>query len=304
MKQNGVFTTLTPNFRHFLYTLLVSIKKHQLIGVYYDASHLEKEDAGEIKTQIINEFGLYYNVLTFFDFIPGFLTNPDGVGLFPRRPQFTFVIFLNFNPNDNHHRFLLDELIDSRIEYILISPYDFDLVAYVPYLYLKTNLNNIDTFQIFQFYVKNFLKLHLKPNRHNQVFFNVTRSFPNNINLDRKLAILNRFYLIGILRSKRLINIQIAKFLYFNNQKCVKRKYFSNLTYFIKIIGFKLTKITKFYKYAFKSLVFKKLYKARKKIFKTFKLYIKRVMRKPHNYIKLPKIRQYYLRLKKSKKND
>ena len=194
--------TITPVFRQFLYTLTTSIKLHQSIAFYYDLSHVSKVEKDILYAYLSKFYEKFYNVTFFSDYVPGFLTNSDGVSLLSKKANFSFIVFLNYNPKNAHQNSLLNEFITLKYEYILISPNQIDLVAFVPFLYLSLDLNDIVMLKIVNFYILNYILLFINSRKHN-LYGNIVLQTKYNFNC---------FFLITLIRHKKLLNYYLKKF--------------------------------------------------------------------------------------------
>lgn len=282
--------TLTPVFRQFLYTITASIKLHQPIGFYYDLSHVSRIEKDILYSYLSNLYEKFYNVTFFSDYVPGFLTNSDGVSLLSKKANFSFVVFLNFNPKSPHQNSLLNEFISLKYEYILISPNQIDLVAFVPLLYLSLDLNEVSMLKIVNFYILNYTLLFINVRKHNLYGDLMLQTMYN----------FNCFFLIVLMRNKYLLNFYLKKFV----------KYKQDINSIIKLVKLLLTS-TK-YKYKFLSKHYtpsriKILNLAHKKLKKVFNKEIKLLFIKLHkknkSLIKKKKILKI-LKLLKKKFND
>lgn len=286
-----LLNTLTPVFKKFLQLLLLTIKSHQMVGIYYDTNHLDRPTGSKIKLTLQADFGGYYNIIPFTEYIPGFLTNPDGVSLFGGKSNFAFIIFLNFNYRSPKQRSLLQELINYKIEYILISSTDLDLVGYVPYLYIKADLSNMNLFNIFRFYASTFLKLNLNSVRHN---FADKSQFA----FKTKLLVLNCLYLINLFRKPKLLNKEIAIYCYTLKKKKLLRSNFEVLRKFVPMLLLRTKLKQKFYIKLIKEPFISDLLKSKRvlkyklcSIFKTYLIH-------PFRFISFFKIKKYIIEFK------
>jgi hypothetical protein len=160
------FFTLTPIFRQFLFTIMSAVRLHQPIIFYYDTKSLSQSDSDLLIDHLSTEYEKFYNVTVFNEFVPGFLTNLGGSTLVSSKFNYTLVIFLNYNPRSPRQLSLLSEFIKLKYEYIIISPYEIDLVALVPFIYINLNLNNLSLLKLFNVYLINYLKLFINIDEH------------------------------------------------------------------------------------------------------------------------------------------
>jgi hypothetical protein len=179
---------------------MTAIRLEQPIGIFYDCTHILKENRDMFITRLAGIFEVYFNITFFTDFVPGFLTNSEGVTLLATKPNFTFVIFLNYNHKDPRQRSLLNEFIKNKHEYILFSPYEMDLVAYVPYLYLQINLNDLNFLFVIINYLMTYLNMHI-----NKKYHNMKKKFGDS------LVNFTYLYLICLLSDKKRLKKQIYK---------------------------------------------------------------------------------------------
>jgi hypothetical protein len=195
------FTT-TPSFRQFLYLLKEAIYFHQHIAFYYDLSHVSKVERDILHKMLATKYEKFYNITFFSDFVPGFLTNSDGVSLISKKPNFSFIVFLNYNPKSAHQNSLLNEIITFKYEYILISPYQVDLVAFVPFLFLDLDLNDYLVLNLVNFYIFKYISLFVNVSKHNvdgDLMLNTLYNY-------------NCFYIIVLIRHKKMLNYHLKKF--------------------------------------------------------------------------------------------
>jgi hypothetical protein len=155
------FLTLTTIFRQFLFTIMSAIRLHQPVAFYYDTKLLSQKDSDLLINELSAEYEKYYNVTVFNEFIPGFLTNINGRPQFHKKINYTLVVFLNYNPRSARQVSLLNEFIKLKFEYIIISPYEIDLVAFVPFMYINFDLNNKSLLKLFNVYLFNYLELYI-----------------------------------------------------------------------------------------------------------------------------------------------
>lgn len=268
-----LFTSITPNFRFFLHTLLLSIKSRGLVALYYDIKILPKEDGDKLYFDLLKELSVYKNIVIFTDFVPGFLTNPDGASLFPYEVDFNLVIFFNFNPKSLHQRYLLNELNFAKIEYILISPYPKDIVKYVPFLYLELDLNDIVVFRIFRFYLTKYLSYNLDPRDHNSDFnYNI---------LKINYMLFNLIYIYFLISKKDLCNNHLSIYFSEHKYKELPIKTLKSTKSLLKILSYKTeTRVLVFKEFFDKNLV--------QSLFTIGKWIIKKVFNKIKKFIKEP----------------
>jgi hypothetical protein len=227
------FTT-TPSFRQFLYILKESIYFHQPIAFYYDLSHVSKAERDVLHKMLSVKYEQFYNITFFSDFVPGFLTNSDGVSLISKKPNFSFIVFLNYNPKSAHQNSLLNEIITFKYEYILISPYQVDLVAFIPLLFLDLDLNNYLVLNLVNFYIFKYISLFINVSKHNvdgDLMLNTLYNY-------------NCFYIIFLIRNKKILNYHLKKY--------VKKKYMVNTIFkliyiLLKSTNYKQKFLNKFY---------------------------------------------------------
>jgi len=103
---------------------------------------------------------------------------------------------------------LLNEIITFKYEYILISPHQVDLVAFVPFLFLDLDLNNYLVLNLVNFYIFKYISL----------FINVSKY---NVDGDLMLNTLynyNCFYIIVLIRHKKNVKLSFKKI-------CTKTRY-------------------------------------------------------------------------------
>lgn len=217
----SISVTGTPSFRQFLYTLTSGIRLHQHIAVYYDLSHVSKIEKEILYTYLSNFYEQFYNITFFSDFVPGFLTNSIGVSLLSKKPNFSFVVFLNYNPKNPHQNSLLNEFISLKYEYILISPHQIDLVAFVPFLYLSLDLNDLVFLKLINFYILKYILLFIDIKKHNIQGNMVLQTMYN----------YNCFFLLTLIRHKKLLNYYLKKFV----------KYKQDINTNLKLISILLT---------------------------------------------------------------
>lgn len=278
-----LFNTTTPAFRYLLHIIFESVKAHQIIGMYYDVNIFTHEKSKETFTLLKKDFSIYYNILLFHNYVPGFLTN----NLLINPPKFTFLIFLNFDYKNYKHRSLLNEIITSKIEYIILSPYNMDLVAYNPFFYLNIDLNNLSVLHIFRFYLKNFLNL--KINHPKYLMYK-----PDDIH-KRHLYVFNLFYALIVLHNKDEFKTILAFFL-------AKKKY--------TVIPFHLLKLKKnllkvllyptetkkdFFEKFGSEFALKYLYKYKKFIARTLIKNLSLVVKNLRKFFKFKDLNKYFL---------
>lgn len=262
----SISITGTPSFRQFLYTLTSGIRLHQSIAVYYDLSHVSKIEKEILYTYLSNFYEQFYNVTFFSDFVPGFLTNSIGVSLLSKKPNFSFVIFLNYNPRNPHQSSLLNEFISLKYEYILISPHQIDLVAFVPFLYLSLDLNDLVFLKLINFYIIKYILLFINIEKHNIKGNMILQTMYN----------YNCFFLITLIRHKKLLNYYLKTFV----------KYKQDIDTNLKLISILLTPTKykqKFLDKYYTPFYLKNLNLVSKNLRKVFRKEIKFLFLKLHN---------------------
>lgn len=289
-----IFNTLTPQFRYLLDLLIVCLKKHQYISFYYDFSQLDASKTDGVKAAFTRGLSSYYNVIGFTDFVPGFLTNINGGGFPKTRTPIVFVILLNFNYQNPKHRNLLEEIIFAKIEYIIISSTDVDLVRYKPYLFIKADLSNLKALEFFLFYINNYLRLNL-PLSYHKLRAEVSGKFRY------KILLANYLYIISIIRKPENIIREIAIYLYSTKKKFrLKdfRRFETSIKYFILPTNIK----AKFYKQVFSNISFTEaLFRNRKLVRQRLLAHYKMLIRKADKVISIHKIRNLLRQFKKNK---
>lgn len=288
------FNTLTPQFRYLLDLLIVCLKKHQYISFYYDFSQVDANKTAGVKAAFTRGLSSFYNVIGFTDFVPGFLTNINGGGFPKTRSPIVFVILLNFNYRNPKHRNLLEEISFAKIEYIIISSTDIDLVRYKPYLFIKADLNNLKALEFFLFYINNYLRLNLCLPYH-KLRAEVSGKFRY------KILLTNYLYIISIIRNPENIIREIAIYLHTTKKKFRLRD-FRRLETSIKYFILPTVIKAKFYKRVFSNIAFtESLYKNRKLIRKRLLAHYKMLIRKADKVISVYKIRKLLIKFRKAK---
>ena len=200
-------TTLTPEFKNFLFVLERGIKLHQKIGIFYDMLYISDLNICEmISSEFSAIFKDFYNVIFFSDYIGGFLTNKEG-NIFRNFKPYSFIIFLNFDYLNVRHCSFLNELRSAKIEYIIISSNSIDVLSYTPFLFLHLDLNKLNILKIFQLYLSTYLKQNLKiigkkNNQYSSLLLNKNKS---------KLYYLISLsiFLISLLKKKQILYYQL-----------------------------------------------------------------------------------------------
>ena len=303
-----MYNILTPTFKNFLYTILTAVRLEQPIGIFYDCTHIVKENRDSFITKLAEIFETYFNITFFTDFVPGFLTNSDGITLLSTKPNFTFVIFLNYDHQNPRQRSLLDEFIKNKHEYILFSPYEMDIIAYVPYIFLQINLNDMNTLFVIINYFMVYLKFHINSKYHNIkkdlndslvnysyfyliLLFLKKKSLKDQIKImlkKKKNYMLDEFQLLKVLMSHS--TIKKKKFNKFLKYQITFTKFLTEYSNTLKNLfknlfkKFQLKLLKKFYPKEFKDKI---IYLKKKQIIK--KAELKRLKAKLPKKIKLPK---------------
>lgn len=287
-----IFNTLTPKFRYLLDLFLICLKKHQYIGFYYDFSGIDPSTTVGVRGAFSRTLSSYYNLLGFTDFVPGFLTNVNGGGLPRTRTPIIFMVLLNFNYRNPKHRNLLDEIIFAKIEYIIISSTDMDLVRYKPYLFIQADLSNMKALEYFLFYLTNYLKLNLP------VAYHKIRAEDGG-KYKYKILLVNYLYIISILRNSKNILYEIAIYLYTTKNKFSFSDFSSIQTcikYFIHPTKIKI----KFYRKCLSSRVFtESIYRNRKALRDIFFTRLKNLVLNAKKIISIKKLKALLIRFKK-----
>lgn len=289
-----IFNTLTPKFRYILDLFLISLKKHQYIGFYYDFSGIDPRTTGGVKSAFSNALSSYYNLLGFTDFVPGFLTNVNGGGLPRTRTPLVFMVLLNFNYRNPKHRNLLDEIIFAKIEYIIISATDMDLVRYKPYLFIKADLSNMKALEYFLYYLTNYLKLNLP------VSYHKIRAEDGG-KFKYKMLLINYVYLISVLRNSKNILYEIAIYLYSTKTK-FRLSDFSSIRTCLKYFTYPTKIKIKFYNKCLSRMVFMdSLYRNRKAIRDIFFQRLKGFLMNAKKIISFTKLKELLRTFRKHK---
>jgi hypothetical protein len=181
-----------------------AIRLHQRVAFYYDVTQLSHKDGEAISDKLRQIYGLYYNMVFFSDYVPGFLSNLESTTLFEQKPNFTFVVFLNYDARSPHQSSLLNEFIKRKYEYIIFSPYEMDLVAYVPFIYINANLNDLLLLKLVNFYLMEYIAMFVNYKRHNlkgdvyiQTIFN-----------------LNCLYCLLLIQDTNLLELHLKEFVF------------------------------------------------------------------------------------------
>ena len=192
------FLGLTSKFKQLLFSLMSAVRLHQRVAFYYDVQHLDIDKRETVLSQLADLLEVFYNITLFSDFVPGFLTNRQSTSLMSAKPNFTF---LNFNPQSSNQSSLLHEFIKNKYEYILISPYEIDLVAYVPFVFLRLNLNNINYLIIVAKYIHKYLDMNLELMDHNS----------NSSTYSQSIQTYNYLYLSLVMRDTKFLKNHLEK---------------------------------------------------------------------------------------------